>query len=87
MKIKRHKYDKSTIEVKRLYLPFALIEDCPHCGEEVEKDLEDQYLSYPVLNGKETIYFYCEGCNEDFQRCIILDVTIKEFKKNDKGKE
>ena len=35
-----------TIEMKRFYLPLVIEAKCPECGELVERDCADDYLSY-----------------------------------------
>lgn len=68
--------------VKRFYLPVEIQAECPCCCSEISRDLEDDYLSYPVANVKEPVTFYCEDCNEDFTENIIVKVTVEEFKED-----
>ena len=51
-------YETFGIEVKRFYLPFILTQVCPKCGKVLERDLNDQYLSYPTCGKPEEITFY-----------------------------
>lgn len=39
-----------SVEVKRFYFPAMLKGVCPTCGEEIEHDFEQDYLSYPTAN-------------------------------------
>ena len=82
MKIKKLK-ESFVLEIKRMYLPIVLIENCPRCNKEVEYSLNDHYLSYPDVNKSEIIYFYCENCStykEDFHftKEIKLKISVEE---------
>jgi len=78
------KYEVATgIELdKRTYLnPVVYRTECPECGEEVIKDFEQQYLSYPITGVYEPINHYCDNCDNEFSSGEIkvdLVVTIKE---------
>lgn len=65
-----------SIDVKRFYLPFIFNVECPHCGEKIEKDLNDQYLSYPDVNKEEEAYFYCDECEGEFEVPFTLEINI-----------
>ena len=64
------------IEIKQFYLPVVIKDECPKCGNEVSYDLEDQYLSYPILNKAENIDLECEVCETEFQIPITLRMSI-----------
>ncbi len=38
------------LDVKRCYLPFIVTAKCPKCGLLVQKHVDNDYLSYPVIN-------------------------------------
>lgn len=68
------------IEVKRLYLPYIIKENCPKCNEIVELDFStDQYLSYPDV-GKIEIDFHCYKCTHGFNRKFEFIVDLREVK-------
>lgn len=56
---------------KRTHLEDVKIKRVCDCGEELEKDLSNDYLSYPVVGYPETLNFYCDKCEKDFD-----DVTV-----------
>lgn len=64
------------IGVKRLYLPILLKSTCPCCTEEVEYNLSDQELSYPIVGEEETLEFYCQECDREFTRKLVLNMSI-----------
>jgi hypothetical protein len=64
---------ESELSVKRFGLPLEIDRVCPHCGANVKHDFGEMYLSYPILNKKETAYGYCTDCGENFS----FDVTLK----------
>lgn len=51
--------------IKRCYVEGAIIKTkCPNCGNKLETDLSENYLSYPEIGKKTTIWLYCENCDE-----------------------
>ena len=67
---------------KRLCLPGITVKStCPNCGLLYEKDLSTDYLSY----GDPTIYFYCEGCEHEWQvECnLTIKLTVKDQDANE----
>lgn len=66
------------VECKRFYMPgikaFSL---CPKCKEERGLDFNDHYLSYPVVNRFQPLYFYCEPCDENWEEEAMLKVSLK----------
>lgn len=68
--------DKFEIEVKRFYLPLKMTVNCPHCNEEKNIDLSDDYLSYPTLNEAETIYQCCDHCDKEFEFDLTLRMSV-----------
>lgn len=63
------------IGVKRFYIPGTVLKSkCPQCGKKVEKDLGDDYLSYPATNTPIHVSMY-DGEHE-WTVCIVLRVTI-----------
>lgn len=76
---------RHVIDVKRFCLPITVTYKCSHCGEGIERDFEQQYLSYPTTNQimKESIY--CEGCGEEsfFDAVLKLSLEVsKEVRKD-----
>ena len=68
---------KFEIAVKRFYIPFTLVAKCPECGKDKVSDLSEDYLSYPTLNQKESMYFYCDDCSCEFEVGIFVGMNIK----------
>ena len=64
------------LEIKRLYLPLAIDVICPNCGKSIKIDLDDNYLSYPVVNNKYSLYNYCNHCNNDFSMDVYLKMNL-----------
>lgn len=70
------------IEVKRLYLPFVIVDECPQCGRSITKDLTKDYLSYPDIDGYEPVPMYCydhhvhEGCEHQWTLRVRLKVQL-----------
>jgi len=48
------------VEIKRFHFPISFKIKCAHCGEEIEQDFEEDYLSYPTLNKEEEVGIYCD---------------------------
>ena len=65
--------DKFEINVKRFYIPIKGMVKCPHCNVDQEIDFSEQYLSCPTLNQKESVYQFCNNCDEEFE----FDITLK----------
>lgn len=60
---------------KRTYLPFTITATCPACGVETEQNLDEDYLSYPLLSVDEEVGFYCE-CEHEWDVTIKLNLDI-----------
>jgi len=78
------KVTRTDVEVegdKRMHIPFAISDECPGCNAEVAIDYsKDQYLSYPRLDGESTeISFYCDDCEEEWQKEIVLVLTVEQL--------
>ena len=56
---------REEIPIKRMYLPYILKGKCPACGEDFERDFNDEYLSHPLF-GKQQIDMYHESKNGDY---------------------
>lgn len=65
------------IGVKRFCLPLIIRRACPKCGEECKLDLEQNYLSYPTVNKREVLNFYCTECKLDFEVDSILSIFLE----------
>ena len=61
-KLKGH----SSIEVKRLHLPFTYTKRC-QCENMLTLDLEQDYLSYPNINTPKQIIMYCQECDSEYE--------------------
>ena len=62
------------LQIKRFYLPIDLKVNCPHCGVDMVIELDSaDYLSYPIVNGKEEIAGCCDHCDNEYE----IDVTLK----------
>jgi len=79
VKIKRKKSTSKRELDKRFYAPFVVQDKCEECGTVAKVDLEDQYLSYPIIGEPNELYFYCRKCEHDWRRRVVLDVTITEY--------
>lgn len=73
---------ESSIDVKRFYLPAIITGVCPTCGNNVEMDLESDYLSYPLLNVAEGRHFYCSECENEWEFKLTLEISITTEGKN-----
>ena len=71
----------SEIGSKRFYLPGIVIKTkCPKCGGPYEKDMGDDYLSYPRIGVEDTINGYCESCSHSWEICGFTLKLILETK-------
>lgn len=69
---------------KRFYAPYTVHSHCPHCGSRETTNLEDHYLSYPVIGEPCKVYFYCDAktaddggeCGWDWSVLVKVGVTI-----------
>jgi hypothetical protein len=73
-----------TIECKRLYVPIKIVDTCPECGITVTRNLNSDYISYPVLNRVEQIELShsIEDDEQDYERhswtrSFIIRVTME----------
>ena len=64
------------IQVKRFYLPVEVEITCPDCQAKLSKDFEQDYLSYPVTNKKESVYLYCDDCDGEFEFDVVLKLSL-----------
>ena len=69
---------KLVLEIKRLYLPVTIKKICPNCGGMCERDLDQDCLSYPKVNEKGEIDFYCNNCDNEFTGSYILKMSLQE---------
>lgn len=63
--------------IKRFYIPVKIKKQCPECGNNCDVDLDENYLSYPEINGKESVYFYCTNCKCEFKTYVILQLSLE----------
>jgi hypothetical protein len=64
------------VDVKRLYLPYSVEEDCQKCGVKQTMNLEEDYISYPKIGEEVKLYFCCAECDHEFTRKVKFDVSI-----------
>ncbi len=72
--------DKDALDIKRFYLNGLVLEDeCPMCKSKVENDFggEPGYLSYPTPGIPESVFLYCEDCDSEWERKVILEINLK----------
>jgi len=63
---------------KRFYLPGIIIKHkCPECDTENINNLGENYLSYPITNKKEEIYFCCIKCNHEYLKSITIKMSVE----------
>jgi len=77
MKIKTTK-EPFQFEAKRFNFPCVITSKCPECGEKNEQDLNDDYLSYPMINAEQGVGFYCDECDEEWDELIVIGITAKK---------
>jgi len=78
MKVKKG----TEINVKRFYIDGVVLKEiCPECGKILTTNLEEQYLSYPVIEMPEEIAFYCDDCDEYYNFKYIIEMHINKYKK------
>lgn len=65
------------LNIKRFYLPIIIKRKCPNCNNECEEDLGYSYLSYPTVNKKERLHFYCPECDCEFEIDRILKISLQ----------
>lgn len=73
---------KGTELGKRTYIEGVVVEKECSCGSVIEKDLSSDYLSYPTVGSWQSLYFYCEDCDTEYEETvevrILLNLEIKE---------
>lgn len=63
-------------DIKRCYVPGVVINtNCPNCGEQIERDFGNQYLSYPRTGSWKKDAMYCTECDHEFTIELKLDVV------------
>ena len=76
--MKKIKIEKEyEIDVKRFYLPISHTVNCAHCGKELEKEFEWDYLSYPILNASIPVGIYCNDCEKESEFDIKLCLSVE----------
>lgn len=66
-----------SIEVKRFYAPFIITDACPKCGNAVQKDLRDDYMSYPTTDKPFSEGMYCGDCDEEWTVRLVLSIDLR----------
>lgn len=66
------------IDVKRFHLPGIKTKStCEHCGVESIKDMDVEYLSYPVINRPFDLGFYCGYCDHEWAERVRLRISLE----------
>lgn len=76
MKIERVS-GRSSIDVKRLHIPYRVEADCPTCGKTHLWDGGNSYLSFPVLGKPIELHFYCYVCDLEWKRNVKFDISLE----------
>lgn len=63
------------VDIKRLYIPVVLKDECPKCGGITEFDGSSEYLSYP--EGPEEIRAYCSNCDDWVKSKYKIEIVAK----------
>ena len=65
---------------KRTPLPFKFSKTCPSCNNEIVVDLSSgmSYLHYPLIPGKNKVYFYC-GADLGEEYCEYEEHVLVDF--------
>lgn len=58
--------------IKRCRVNIIIKIKCLHCDNIMEANLNEQYLSYPVVGTQDWKYFYCNKCNAEFNLPIVI---------------
>lgn len=77
---------KGRIEDKRFRLPgLTVFDDCPKCQKprrlECHRSItwgESDYLSHTEIGAPLSLIFYCEDCDHNWSRKVVLRVTLEE---------
>jgi len=62
-------------DIKKFYLPYDLYANCPTCGDRIKWN---NYLCYPTYGEPENIHFYCDECEDDFTKTIVIGLKVEE---------
>ena len=82
-KIKKSSQKGIEVNIKRFYIPFEVTTTCPKCGHVNTVDLNNEYLSYPILGEPDKVYFSCynedkeDYCEEEYEVEVILNLSLK----------
>jgi hypothetical protein len=64
-------------EIKRCYADIVIEINCPYCDTKMQRDLNDQYISYPKIGKEDSLYFCCDGCDKEYELPInIVDAKL-----------
>lgn len=64
--------------IKRCYAKGAVASiKCPTCGNDIERDLGGDYLSYPVIGEEIDLSIICFDCEESEQDVFEFSVKAK----------
>jgi len=65
------------LSIKRLYLPFTILWQCPQCGHKNELNLEHDYISDPPVGCKYDEMVVCWECGHEDTVKLIINVEVK----------
>lgn len=75
------------LNVKRFYVPgYVLSSKCPKCKLAQERDLGENYLSYPKTGEPLALCFYCEPCEENWEEHVVVRVSVELAPKQNDNK-
>lgn len=74
MRIEPRESRRHSLEVKRLAVPFRVLDSCPGCGKECESFESRDHFSYPLLEFPERVDFGCD-CGREWHGFVVLSLT------------
>ena len=75
MKVKPHSVE--SVSIKRFFVPFTVMDDCPKCGKERSTDLEQEYLQHPSLKKPNYVSMWCESCQHGWTAWVRLTLDLQ----------
>ena len=61
---------------KQFYLDGVVLKKECTCGEMMEYNLGEHYLSYPSVGYPDNLYMYCEACETEHENALQVTVLI-----------
>jgi len=68
------------LDDKKFRFDAKVTEPCPSCKQEITRDFEDNYLSYPDKNTPINIGLWCQECDKEFEleiKITSIEVSIQ----------